>query len=816
MNGGSDNKMPIERRASMRTSMRLSISPGEDDDYDMQMMGISDGFRPTNMTQPPQQPLPNPPIPLQPTPSTKSVQKPRPSSIAKPPQPRESFSLRHDGGMGSLADSVVAGSSSNVAQTVARAESPYQGPSGPSFPYQMYTQDVRPQRTNSLATTVTVPATERSYNGPNNPTHPYQMYPQNTAAASDVPEGRASPVIPVGFTGAVDNYQRRLGPEGEEAGDMIGPDGHTEQLPPYTRYPDEAYQRKIAGIGGMPAMEPSAGASSASQAALAVGSASVPTSAATSVSSPSPRSSAGTTALQAIPGAGGLGLATRNPEFASTDDLSLQAGHSPQSRQSLRSFTSEGDNPQINTAAQTVLSEKKPAKKWQIIARRKVWGVVPCWALTITLIIIVMLAIVLGTVLGIFFNKPKKPPPPSDSSSATMTYDASPLSTVPADLAALPSGEFALPLMLTRSPTTCFNDSTQAQAWNCNQVFAQLSLHIDKLSETPSTSQYSMSLHYNESFTIESDEYSYGMQPPKVNDVTMLLVTDVNEPTRGPAWAFEVAYNKTVIIPEGLFPGSSSSSSSKRGSPPPPPPGGGGGGFPGGDFKRKGLAQSGDKPWICSWDGTILEVFVYPNQNNSQPSLVFPDSGPSFTGGTTTATVTSTASSSTATSISTDDDDSESADYRNQYTSHHRRQASASPSATTTTSTSATSTISSSGVFDTSVPSPSDFQVPFFPRVVKMEERRLAGSPSVQPYCRQYQINSNGPATPLTDSNGHPIEVKIVEIEPDEDESSHERKSSRRERLVQRKVIDDYLNNGVKPRDSDSDMSNCGCMWWAT
>lgn len=813
--------MPVERRASMRTSMRLSVSPGEDDDYDMQMMGISDGFRPTNMSQPPQQPLPNPSIPLQPTPSTKSVQKVRPSSIAKPPQPRESFSLRHDGGMGSLADSIVAGSSSNaVGQDIARAESPYQGPSGPSFPYQMYTQNVRPERTNSLATTVTVPATERSYNGPNNPTHPYQMYPQNTVAASET-EGRATPAIPVGFTGAVDNYQRRLGPEGEEAGDMIGPDGHTEQLPPYTRYPDEAYQRKIAGIGGVSAMEPSAAGSSASHAALAVGAASGSTSASTSVSSPSPRSSAGTTALHAIPGAGGLGLATRNPEFASTDDLSIQAGGlSPQSRQSLRSFNSEGgDNPQINTAAQAVLNEKKPAKKWQIIARRKVWGVVPCWALTITLIIIVMLAIVLGTVLGIFFNKPKKPPPPSDSSSATMN-DASPLSSVPADLAALPSGEFALPLMLTRSPTTCFNDSTQAQAWNCNQVFAQLSLHIDKLSETPSTSQYAMSLHYNESFTIESNEYSYGMQPPKVNDVTMLLVTDINEPTRGPAWAFEVAYNKTVIIPEGLFPGSSSSSSSKRGSAPPPPPQGGGGGFPGGgDFKRKGLAQSGDKPWICSWDGTILEVFVYPNQNNSQPSLVYPDSSATSTGGgTTTATVTSDVSSSTATSSSTDDDDNESSEYQNvAYTSHHRRQASTSPATTTTTSTTATSTISSSGVFDTSVPSPSDFQVPFFPRVVKMEERRLAGSPSVQPYCRQYQINDNGPATPLTDSNGHPVEVKIVEIEPDEDsESSHERKSSRRERLVQRKVIEDYLNHAVKPRDSDSDMSNCGCMWWAT
>lgn len=363
--------------------MRLSVVPGEDDDYDMQMMGISDGFRPTNATQ---NHTPAPPIPLQPTPAP-FTQPQRPSSISKPPQPRKSFSLRHDGGMGSLADSVVAGSSSNAGVSLARPESPYQGPSGPSFPYQLYPQDVRLARTASLATTATVPISEGSYSGPNNPTHPYQMYPQNTVPSADAAaEDIAAPApIPVGFTGATDNYQRRIGSEGEEIADMIGPDGHTEQLPPYTRYPDEAYQRKIAGIGGLATIEASEASSSS-----------------TSVQ---------TQQMASIPGAGGIGLATHNPEFGSTDDLPLQGASSPQSRQSVRSFNSDGSHHEINTAAQTVLDEKKPLKKWQIVAKRKLWGVVPCWALTLTIIIIVMLAVVLGAVLGIFFNKPKKGPP---------------------------------------------------------------------------------------------------------------------------------------------------------------------------------------------------------------------------------------------------------------------------------------------------------------------------------------------------------------------------------------------------------------------
>lgn len=44
--------------------------------------------------------------------------------------------------------------------------------------------------------------------------------------------------IPLGFPGLNTGYHRVLGPDGEEQ-DIIGPDGHTEQLPPYSRYPEE-------------------------------------------------------------------------------------------------------------------------------------------------------------------------------------------------------------------------------------------------------------------------------------------------------------------------------------------------------------------------------------------------------------------------------------------------------------------------------------------------------------------------------------------------------------------------------------------------
>lgn len=117
-----------------------------------------------------------------------------------------------------------------------RIPSPYEGATGPSHPYAMYPQDTTLNRTSTI---LSVRAPERSYTGPSGPMHPYDMYLQNTVlegeAGADVIAG---PSAPVGFPGLRQQYTRRLGPDGEEADDIIGPDGHTEQLPPYTRWPD--------------------------------------------------------------------------------------------------------------------------------------------------------------------------------------------------------------------------------------------------------------------------------------------------------------------------------------------------------------------------------------------------------------------------------------------------------------------------------------------------------------------------------------------------------------------------------------------------
>jgi len=154
--------------------------------------------------------------------------------------PTRSPSLMSDRG-NILAESTPHRATSNASTiTVPRTASPYRGTSGPSHPYAMYSQDTAVGRTLSNATSSTSRTITRSYVGPSRPTHPYGMYAQDTTSEEDLSVGAAAtPLVALAAAGGHNRYQRRLGPEGEDADDFIGPDGHTEQLPPYTRYAND-------------------------------------------------------------------------------------------------------------------------------------------------------------------------------------------------------------------------------------------------------------------------------------------------------------------------------------------------------------------------------------------------------------------------------------------------------------------------------------------------------------------------------------------------------------------------------------------------
>ena len=243
-----------------RSSIRFSNPDIFSDDFALEPFEVADGYNPASASGTPEQPTSQPCTTPQRSSSgnataEQSVDLSRPSKSSQNHDSGGSFTLRHEaqppqnlqrgGSVTSVSEASDLTSfphrslSTSTTSAIPRIQSPYQGATGPSHPYGMYPQDIGMTRNPSVATNSTINMPERTYARNNGPTHPYGMYSQTTVPEGDVgPTVGMDPSIPVGFPGHGRSYRRRLGPEGEEAADIIGPDGHTEQLPPYTRYPD--------------------------------------------------------------------------------------------------------------------------------------------------------------------------------------------------------------------------------------------------------------------------------------------------------------------------------------------------------------------------------------------------------------------------------------------------------------------------------------------------------------------------------------------------------------------------------------------------
>lgn len=573
----------IVRKSIHERSRRHSEDSDDQDSYELAAATVSDGFRPTDLTPTDTSSsasTPNNPDiaspnssqarllvlnPSNPPPSSSASKPPppvpgRPSSAVKPPRPHDSLTLRNDGSNSAQTGPSL---SSSTGMPQLRPQSPYQGPTSASHPYQMYLQ-----RTLSNATASTdQPANHRSYDGPRGPAHPYALYPQNIATTGDETPHQ----IPVGFTTAGDGYQRQIGPDGEDAGGLVGPLGHTEELPPYTRYPDQNFVTKTPAV-----------------------------------TTPEDGMAGTSTPAEAITGAGGIGVATRNPEFSSTEE-DLQPSQSRPSTHSRHD---------INTAAQSS-AEKARMNKWQRRGKKKLWGIVPYWAICLLFIGVILIGVILGAVIGTVLSHHKGRPPPGGGGSPSDNYpspspasDVIPLPTVPPTLPRLPVGNYALPSIVTSaSPNTCITDHSQLAAWSCNLPYSYYQMNIDVSTEGRSTSCYNLTL---KPINSPDAQFLWGTRPPYFYGKELLLVNDTQEPRRGPAWWGQITYDKTVVVQEENI----SSAQTKRDNL--------GGALVGNNVVRGKLpsmgAKNGDKPWICTWPDTTLEVFIYPIQNTSSPS----------------------------------------------------------------------------------------------------------------------------------------------------------------------------------------------------
>lgn len=213
-----------------------------------------------------------------------------------------------------------------------------------------------------------------------------------------------------------------------------------------------------------------------------------------------------------------------------------------------------------------------------------------------------------------------------------------------------------------------------------------------------------------EAFVAPDGNVQYGLQSPKLQDnVTMQLVTDLDYKGYGPAWHFSARYDKLVVLSPDEF--AAGASLKKRQDDKP--------------FRHRFQVQPGDNPWFCYWNLTYIEGYIYAQDNSTAATMTnFPTPNPSDPFGPM-----QTPPPETGTAVTT----------------------------STPTPTSPPNRKRQGG--------PPPFpRLPPYPRIVKIEERRIPGAP--QPYCQKMQLLDNGQMAQATSDNGSPIMVPLQEQDP--------------------------------------------------
>lgn len=208
------------------------------------------------------------------------------------------------------------------------------------------------------------------------------------------------------------------------------------------------------------------------------------------------------------------------------------------------------------------------------------------------------------------------------------------------------------------------------------------------------------------------------------------LVTDKDATYRGPAWQFQAQYDKVVVASPDAFEPTASKLKTR-------------------DWLH--VAQPGDQPWYCYWNQTLLEGFIYTQENSTAYNTM----------GNSTNTLSNSANWHGG---SLDKRDSSSASTTSSAVSATGTASSAETATSCQTWTSA-STGTASGNW--CKPNTTDpwARLDLYPLVVMVEERRMPGN-TIQPYCVKMQVADDGTSSPLLDNTGAQTVVHLTESGP--------------------------------------------------
>jgi hypothetical protein len=346
---------------------------------------------------------------------------------------------------------------------------------------------------------------------------------------------------------------------------------------------------------------------------------------------------------------------------------------------------------------------------------------------------------------------------PQVTGSHGSLFDATPIPT-PSGLGLLPTGAFSLPLGIPQeSNPGCLTQANQYSAWSCKLTFAPLVVTINNTSTDDGPMQVAS---MKTGIQVPDGAILYGLQSPDLTFQPMQLVLDLDYKAYGPAYHFQARYDKLVILrPEELSvsTGLTVREDDNKG------------------FRQRFQVKPGDLPWYCHWNNTYIEGYIYVEDNSPAASYTaFPTQAPSGSPSASYDIAGFLAAGTTASPLSTE------------------LASSTPPSVSATPSPVARRDASS----DAAAPP----RMPPYPRIVKIEERRLPGSP--QPYCQQMILLDNGKIAPATLGSDATRKIWLQEQDPSYEEyfAAQSTSSGNRRR-------DEALQRRADPSDA------CHCQW---
>ncbi|KAL5338707.1 hypothetical protein BJX70DRAFT_191600 [Aspergillus crustosus] len=383
-----------------------------------------------------------------------------------------------------------------------RALSPYTGATGPSHPYAMYPQ-VGVSRSPSVATTSTI----RPMDGPlpesSGPQHPYGLYTQNVVE-DDLQES----TIPMGFPAHnQEAYQRPPNRAADDVGDLVGPDGYAEQLPPYSRYPQGTSPKLEATVAGLPDVAVLSDQSSSNN--------------------------------------------ERDLAVSDVSSRTLVAGNQTAAAE-------RGSGAPVEPPLTGVMAFEEKLKRK---GKKRVCCGLPVWTLVLISVVMIVGGSIGGAIGGILgAKKAAEEATSADEEPIIITTtvpprtDATPFPGTPLNVPAIPTGKWAIPAEPNNQSKFCILDQDQTPTWGCSSG-RSLPVNIGGGDDFDKTIDFgSNSL---------PKTLTYGAQAPFFTDPSLPLdlVMDTSDLSLGPALSFFTFFDKLIVVPEDTF---SSSDVSKR------------------------------------------------------------------------------------------------------------------------------------------------------------------------------------------------------------------------------------------------------------